>query len=155
MTYNDYLQEKTKTYLAVLKLNDNSITKSNKITIEIGSENDEYVIGNTDYKNGPLINQEYRVALVLFTYMEIKDRLVDIQQSVFSITPFARKTAKPLDLQSNTVAIVLGVLLPIICFLIIISIICHLRRYRLHHNSDQDKAITESIDLQTTYVNFT
>ncbi|XP_053332135.1 receptor-type tyrosine-protein phosphatase eta-like [Clarias gariepinus] len=157
MTYNDYLQGNTKTYLTVLKLNNNIITRSNMIKIEIGSTNDAYITRNTNYKNGPLTNQKYRVALVLFTYIKIKDRLVDIQQSVFSVTPFASITGKPSDHKSNTVTIVLAVLLPIICSLLIIIIIsisiCHLRsdRLRFHHNSDEDEAVTESIDLQPTY----
>ncbi|KAF5891263.1 receptor-type tyrosine-protein phosphatase eta-like, partial [Clarias magur] len=148
MTYNDYLQGNTNTYLTVLKLNDDSITRSNMIKIEIGSNNDAYITGNTDYENGPLTNQEYRMALVLFTYMKIEDRLVDIQQSVFSVAPFASITGKPSDPKSNTAPIVLAVLLPIISSLliiIIIIIICHLRsdRFQLHHNSGQDKAVTE------------
>ncbi|KAI5626890.1 receptor-type tyrosine-protein phosphatase eta-like, partial [Silurus asotus] len=89
MTYNDWLQEKTKTYLTVLKLNNNIITKSNMILVEIGNGKGSDVISNEDFKNGPLSNQSYRVALVLFTYLKIRDRLVDIQQSIFSVTPFS------------------------------------------------------------------
>ncbi|XP_053332114.1 receptor-type tyrosine-protein phosphatase eta-like isoform X1 [Clarias gariepinus] len=149
-TYNNWKQKNPTTYLTVLKLNENSI-RSEVIQIKLGNNNVSDVLSNTDYKNGPLSNQEYRVALVLFTYMEIKDRLVDIQQSVFSVTPFASITAKPLDSLSNTVTIVLGVLLPIICSLIIITIICNSRRLWHHHNFDQNKAVSESIDLQPTY----
>ncbi|KAI5100612.1 receptor-type tyrosine-protein phosphatase eta-like, partial [Silurus meridionalis] len=89
MTYNDWLQEKTKTYLTVLKLNNNIITKSNMILVEIGNDKGSDVISNEDFKNGPLSNQYYRVALVLFTYLKIRDGLVDIQQSIFSVTPFS------------------------------------------------------------------
>lgn len=38
-----------------------------------------------------------RVAMVLFTYLEIKEGLVDIKQSIFSVTPFATKIIKPLN----------------------------------------------------------
>ncbi|KAB5565551.1 hypothetical protein PHYPO_G00242870 [Pangasianodon hypophthalmus] len=154
-TYNDWEEEKTMTYLTVLKLNDNKITRGNMIMIKIGNNNDSDVISNTDYKNGPLTNQDYRVAMVLFTYMEIKDRLVDIQQSIFSVTAFASNIMKPSDSSSNTVAIVLGVLLPIICLFIIIIIIFVTRRLQIHHNPDQNKEVTESFDLQATYVNLT
>ncbi|KAB5565550.1 hypothetical protein PHYPO_G00242860 [Pangasianodon hypophthalmus] len=130
-TYNDWEEEKTKTYLTVLKLNDNTITRSNMIMIKIGNNNDSDVISNTAYKNGPLTNQDYRVALVLFTYLEIKDRLVDVQQSIFSETPFAKSTVKPLDPTTNTLAILLGVLLPIIVLLIITIIVLVIQKRRI------------------------
>lgn len=60
MTYSDWVKEKTKTYLTVLKLNENIISISNMITIEIGSNNVLDVISNTEYTNGPLTNQDYR-----------------------------------------------------------------------------------------------
>lgn len=60
MTYSDWVKEKTKTYLTVLKLNENLISRSNMITIEIGSNNVLDVISNTEYTNGPLTNQDYR-----------------------------------------------------------------------------------------------
>lgn len=60
MTYSDWVKEKTKTYLTVLKLNENIISRSNMITIEIGSNNVSDVISNTGYTNGPLTNQDYR-----------------------------------------------------------------------------------------------
>ncbi|XP_053498368.1 receptor-type tyrosine-protein phosphatase eta-like isoform X1 [Ictalurus furcatus] len=152
MTYSDWVNKKTKTYLTVLKLNENIISRSNMITVEIGSNNVLDVISNTDYTNGPLTNQNYSVAMVLFTYLEIKDRLVDIQQSMFSVTPFASNIIKPLDPSSNTVAVILGVLLPTICIFIIITIIfVMLRRLQTHHNLEP--AVTESFDLQSTYVN--
>ncbi|MCI4381694.1 hypothetical protein PGIGA_G00254890 [Pangasianodon gigas] len=131
MTYNDSVHGKTKTYLTVLKLNDNTVTRSNMIMIKIGNNNDSDVISNTNYKNGPLTNQDYRVALVLFTYLEIKDRLVDIRQSIFSQTPFAQSTVKPLDPTTNTVAILLGVLLPVIVLLIITIIVLVIQKRRI------------------------
>ncbi|KAK3526589.1 hypothetical protein QTP70_030728 [Hemibagrus guttatus] len=107
---------------------------SNMITILIGNYSD--VLNNTAYQNGPLDNQEYRVALVLFTYLKINDRLVDIQQSIYSITPFAKNIAKPLDPTLNTDAIVLRVVLPIICLFIIVIIVVIVRRlHQIHHPS--------------------
>ncbi|KAF4081224.1 hypothetical protein AMELA_G00158950 [Ameiurus melas] len=154
MTYSDWVNKTTKTYLTVLELNEKIISRSNMITIEIGSNNVADVISNTDYTNGPLADQNYRVAMVLFTYLEIKDRLVDIQQSIFSVTPFASNIIKPLDPSSNTVAVILGVLLPIICIFVIITIIfVMLRRLQTHYNLET--AVIESFDLQSTYVNFT
>ncbi|KAK3558495.1 hypothetical protein QTP86_018148, partial [Hemibagrus guttatus] len=131
MTYSDWKNGTTKAYLTVLKLNENENKnrKSNMITIVIGNYSD--VLINTAYQNGPLGNQEYRVALVLFTYLEINDRLVDIQQSIYSITPFAKNIAKPLEPQSYTIAIVLGVLLPIIVLLIIAIIVLVIQKRRI------------------------
>lgn len=60
MTYSDWKNKKTKTYLTVLKLNKNIIHRSNMISIDIGNNNESDVLNNTDYKNGPLSNQEYR-----------------------------------------------------------------------------------------------
>ncbi|XP_046715731.1 receptor-type tyrosine-protein phosphatase eta-like [Silurus meridionalis] len=149
MTYNDWLQEKTKTYLTVLKLNNNIITKSNMILVEIGNDKGSDVISNEDFKNGPLSNQYYRVALVLFTYLKIRDGLVDIQQSIFSVTPFSWITAKPVDSQCKKkilssayiAAISLGLLLP---FISLLTIFFMLRRYRVHCNNDQVRTSTES-----------
>ncbi|KAM9495154.1 receptor-type tyrosine-protein phosphatase eta [Clarias gariepinus] len=133
MTYNDYLQEKTKTYLTVLKRIENSGTRSvdNMIKIELGSNNAADVVSNTNYTNGPLSNQEYSVAMVFFTLLKINRNLVDIDESIFSKTPYSRTTAKPLDPQSNTVAIVLGVLLPIIVLLIIAIIVLVIQKRRI------------------------
>ncbi|XP_053541904.1 receptor-type tyrosine-protein phosphatase eta [Ictalurus punctatus] len=130
MTYSDWVKEKTKTYLTVLKLNENIISRSNMITIEIGSNNVSDVISNTGYTNGPLTNQDYRIALVLFTYLEINTGLVDIQQSILSITPFASIIAHPLEPSSNTIPIILGVLLPIIVILIIAIIVLVIQKRR-------------------------
>ncbi|XP_053497988.1 receptor-type tyrosine-protein phosphatase eta, partial [Ictalurus furcatus] len=130
MTYSDWVKKKTKTYLTVLKLNENIISRSNMITIEIGSNNVSDVISNTDYTNGPLTNQDYRIALVLFTYLEINSGLVDIQQSILSITPFASSIAHPLEPSSNTIPIILGVLLPIIVILIIAIIVLVIQKRR-------------------------
>ncbi|KAF4081216.1 hypothetical protein AMELA_G00158910, partial [Ameiurus melas] len=154
MTYSDWVNKTTKTYLTVLKLNENIISRSNMITIEIGSNNVADVISNTDYTNGPLTDQNYRVAMVLFTYLEIKDGLVDIQQSIFSVTPFASNIIKPLDPSSNTVAVILGMLLPIICIFIITAIIFVMPR-RLQMYLNPESAVTESFDDLSTYVNFT
>ncbi|KAF4081223.1 hypothetical protein AMELA_G00158940 [Ameiurus melas] len=151
MTYSDWVNKKTKTYLTVLKLNEKISSRSNMITIEIGSNNIADVISNTDYTNGPLTDQNYSVAMVLFTYLEIKDGLVDIQQSIVSVTPFASNILKPLNPSSNTVAVILGVLLPIICIFVIIIFVM-LRRLQTHQNLGP--AVTESFDLQSTY-NFT
>ncbi|KAG7324352.1 hypothetical protein KOW79_012368 [Hemibagrus wyckioides] len=129
MTYSDWLNRNTEAYLTVLKLNENKNTRSNMITIVIGNNSD--VLNNTAYQNGPLENQVYRVALVLFTYLEISARLVDTQQSIYSITPFAQNRAKPLDPTSNTLAIVLGVLLPIIVLLIIAVIVLVIQKRRI------------------------
>lgn len=60
MTYSDWENKKTKTYLTVLKLNKNIIHRSNMISIDIGNNNESDVLNNTVYKNGPLSNQEYR-----------------------------------------------------------------------------------------------
>lgn len=60
MTYSNWVEKKTKTYLTVLKLNENRNTRSNMITIDIGNKNDSDIISNTDYQNGPLTNQDYR-----------------------------------------------------------------------------------------------
>ncbi|KAF4081214.1 hypothetical protein AMELA_G00158890 [Ameiurus melas] len=130
MTYSDWVNKKTKTYLTVLKLNENIISRSNMITIEIGSNNVSDVISNTNYTNGPLTNQDYRIALVLFTYLEINNGLVDIQRSIFSLTPFASIIAHPLEHSSNTIPIILGVLLPIIVILIIAIIVLVIQKRR-------------------------
>ncbi|TSK45850.1 Receptor-type tyrosine-protein phosphatase eta [Bagarius yarrelli] len=58
MTYRNWEQGETKTYLTVLKFNENKMTRSNMITVVIGNNSD--VLENTAYKNGPLSNQEYR-----------------------------------------------------------------------------------------------
>ncbi|GAA6107864.1 titin [Tachysurus ichikawai] len=126
MTYSDWQEEKTKAYLTVLKLNEN--TRSNMILVVIGNNSD--MLNNTEYLNGPLVNQEYRVALVFFTYLEINNGLVDIQKSIFSITLFAIDTAKPLDPTSNIVAIILGVLLPIVVLLIFAVIFLIIQKRR-------------------------
>ncbi|XP_047675780.1 titin [Tachysurus fulvidraco] len=127
MTYSNWQEGKTKAYLTVLKLNKN--TRSNMIMVVIGNNSD--MLNNTEYQNGPLDNQEYRVALVFFTYLEINNRLVDIQKSIFSITPFSNYTAKPVDPSSKTVAIILGVLLPMVVLLIFAVIFLIIQKRRI------------------------
>ncbi|XP_058263388.1 receptor-type tyrosine-protein phosphatase eta-like [Hemibagrus wyckioides] len=56
---------------------------------------------------------------------------------------------------ANTVPIVLGVVLPIICLFIMVIIIVIVRRLQIHHSPNQNemKVPTESSDLQATYMN--
>ncbi|KAL6474122.1 hypothetical protein MHYP_G00176830 [Metynnis hypsauchen] len=88
-TYDDWKQKTSQTYLTVLKLNENRITRSEMIQIEIGT--DEFANG-TNYKNAPLVPNQYRVAVVVFTYLYISNGTVDTSLSFFSITPFAPDT---------------------------------------------------------------
>ncbi|KAI5100613.1 receptor-type tyrosine-protein phosphatase eta precursor, partial [Silurus meridionalis] len=117
-TYNNWSQDDTKPYITVLKLNEET-TRSSFITVKIGDKNDSDF--NTIYKNYPLHNQEYWVALVLFTYLKIKDNLVDPQQSICSVTPFSTKTI-----------IFLWVLLPVILIVIIIIAVLIIQKKSLY-----------------------
>ncbi|KAF7702231.1 hypothetical protein HF521_001514 [Silurus meridionalis] len=123
-TYNNWSQDDTKPYITVLKLNEET-TRSSFITVKIGDKNDSDF--NTIYKNYPLHNQEYWVALVLFTYLKIKDNLVDPQQSICSVTPFSSTTARPLPPKT---IIFLWVLLPVILIVIIIIAVLIIQKKR-------------------------
>ncbi|KAI5626889.1 receptor-type tyrosine-protein phosphatase eta precursor, partial [Silurus asotus] len=119
-TYNNWSQDDTKPYITVLKLNE-ATTRSSFITVEIGDKNDSDF--NTSYKNNPLHNQEYWVALVFFTYLEIKDNLVDPQKSIVSITPFSSTTARPLAPKALIYLLVLLLLILILIIIITVFII--------------------------------
>ncbi|XP_060743347.1 receptor-type tyrosine-protein phosphatase eta-like [Tachysurus vachellii] len=152
ITYSDWQKEKTKAYLTVLKLNENKNTRSNMITVVIGNYSD--MLNNTEYINGPLDNQEYRVALVFFTYLEINNGLVDIQKSIYSMTPFAKDTAT-LDSTSNTLAVVLGTVLSVVSIFIIVFTMVMVRRLKIHYSPNQNdvNVVSESSELQAIYEN--
>ncbi|XP_037398440.1 receptor-type tyrosine-protein phosphatase beta-like isoform X3 [Pygocentrus nattereri] len=132
-TYDDWKQKTSQTYLTVLKLNAKRVTRSETIQIEIGTN--EFANG-TNYKNAPLVPNQYRVAVVVFTYLYISDGIVDTSLSFFSITPFAPDTINIYN-PLNTVGIVLGVLFFIIIILIIVIIVfIKLKRQRKKNDTD-------------------
>ncbi|XP_049331024.1 LOW QUALITY PROTEIN: receptor-type tyrosine-protein phosphatase eta [Astyanax mexicanus] len=114
-TYSDWNEKTSKTYVTVLKQSDET-TRSDDISVEIGDE--QVFINGTNYKNGPLTaNTQYRVAIILFTRLKINNGLVDISQSVVSITPFA---VDVINIPYSTSYI--GIIVGLVCFFILLIV---------------------------------
>ncbi|XP_061078513.1 receptor-type tyrosine-protein phosphatase eta-like [Conger conger] len=102
-TYNDWTGDNSVPYLATAREIDTGQNRNeeSELVVEVGSGSDW-----NGYHNGPLKPvTTYRYALVMFTHVVIKDELVDVSESLFSVSPFS---ANDVDLPQNPGVITAG-----------------------------------------------
>ncbi|KAJ8252589.1 hypothetical protein COCON_G00219010 [Conger conger] len=102
-TYNDWTGDNSVPYLATAREIDTGQNRNeeSELVVEVGSGS----VWN-GYHNGPLKPvTTYRYALVMFTHVVIKDELVDVSESLFSVSPFS---ANDVDLPQNPGVITAG-----------------------------------------------
>ncbi|XP_024912020.1 receptor-type tyrosine-protein phosphatase eta isoform X1 [Cynoglossus semilaevis] len=131
-TYNQWRTGKTPVYLTtVIKINPQLRSDANYLSIVVGS-------GSTweGYTNGALIaNKEYQYALGLFTSLILDDGLVNIQESIVSVT-----TVFTINLPQSpaVIGMAVGATLGIFAFLFLILISFIIYWKRLSHKKTTD-----------------
>ncbi|XP_035521032.1 receptor-type tyrosine-protein phosphatase eta isoform X2 [Morone saxatilis] len=131
-TYEQWKAKKTSGYLATVT-DTNSQTRSGEGTVSIHVGDESKWEG---YTNGPLDTGKYKYAIVLFTYLILNNKDVNIQESVFSITPVYQ-----IILPNNpaiVTGIAVGTTLGIFCvlFIILIGFIIYWKRLSQKESSD-------------------
>ncbi|XP_049928086.1 receptor-type tyrosine-protein phosphatase eta isoform X2 [Epinephelus moara] len=117
-TYRQWKAGDTPVYLATVRENElQTRSGESNLIIEVGDESTW-----EDYTNGVLdANGKYQYAIVLFTALNLQDKLVNYQESLVSITPISPAFTLP----SNPVVVIgiaVGVTLAIFFVLLIILI---------------------------------
>ncbi|XP_032379279.1 receptor-type tyrosine-protein phosphatase eta [Etheostoma spectabile] len=116
-TYNQWKEKETSGYMATaVELQTQTRSGASYLNIVIGDETNW-----AGYTNGALdANGQYQFAIVLFTHLNFQNNLVNVQDSVFSVTNYYNAVILP---QSPAViGIAVGVTLGIFCILLIIFI---------------------------------
>ncbi|KAG5849218.1 hypothetical protein ANANG_G00107630 [Anguilla anguilla] len=83
-TYDKWTEGSTTTYLAILKDSESRKRNSGNDLVVVVGDGTKFGL----YRNGPLTSKTYSFAVVTFTYLEIKDKLVSVEKSFFSISKF-------------------------------------------------------------------
>ncbi|XP_035273586.1 receptor-type tyrosine-protein phosphatase eta-like isoform X4 [Anguilla anguilla] len=86
-TYDKWTEGSTTTYLAILKDSESRKRNSGNDLVVVVGDGTKFGL----YRNGPLTSKTYSFAVVTFTYLEIKDKLVSIEKSFFSISKFYKE----------------------------------------------------------------
>ncbi|XP_062402763.1 receptor-type tyrosine-protein phosphatase eta-like [Sardina pilchardus] len=124
-SYSDWEKNKDLSYLSVLNHNGNTRSQMDRIDIHVGSGD-----GREKYRNGPLTpTKTYSFAIVTFTCLEITDGLVDIDQSIYSISITSSWSASvPQDklVIITAVGTTCGIL--ILCLCVAIAVLIFLKR---------------------------
>ncbi|XP_035013187.2 receptor-type tyrosine-protein phosphatase eta isoform X2 [Hippoglossus stenolepis] len=132
-TYDQWRAADTPMYLATVKeTNPQSRSGGNPLNIEVG---DETIWKN--YTNGALeATGEYQYAIVLFTDVTLQDGLVDIEESLASVTMVF--TVVKLPQNPAVIGVAVGATLGIFCilFIILIGFIIYWKRFSRKEPSD-------------------
>ncbi|XP_058501447.1 receptor-type tyrosine-protein phosphatase eta [Solea solea] len=125
-TYDQWKAEQTPVYLAtVTEINPQLRSIQDQLSIEVGDE-----IEWEGYTNGPLDSSRiYQYAIVLFTSLNLQNRLVNYQESLVSITNFYPAVTLPSNPAAVT-AIAVGVTMGIfsVLFIILVGFIIYWKR---------------------------
>uniref|UniRef100_A0A3Q1AWF7 protein-tyrosine-phosphatase n=1 Tax=Amphiprion ocellaris TaxID=80972 RepID=A0A3Q1AWF7_AMPOC len=130
-TYDEWKDEKTPVYLATA-INNTARLQSNEDLIVIGDGSKW-----NGYRNGALnVNGKYQYAIAIFTALELQQDLVDISNSLVSITDFCSVGELPID--PAVIGIAVGATLGIFCilFFVLIGFIIYWKRVSKKETSD-------------------
>ncbi|KAG7244497.1 hypothetical protein INR49_030149 [Caranx melampygus] len=132
-TYHQWRAKETEVYLATIEeVSFQSRSGEGVITIIVGDETTW-----KGYTNGPLdATEKYQYAIVFFTHLETVEGLVDVNESLFSITSPSFTIELPQD--PAVIGLAVGVTLGIFCilFIILIGFIIYWRRLSNKESSD-------------------
>ncbi|XP_050929430.1 receptor-type tyrosine-protein phosphatase eta isoform X11 [Lates calcarifer] len=130
-TYNKWRAKKTPVYLATVT-SFQSRSGQNGLKIVVGDKSTWM-----GYTNGALdANGQYQYAIVLFTSLQYEDEIVDVNQSLLSVTNFYPVVVLPQN--PAVIGIAVGVTLAIFCvlFIILIGFIIYWKRLSNKESSD-------------------
>nr|XP_033491214.1 receptor-type tyrosine-protein phosphatase eta isoform X7 [Epinephelus lanceolatus] len=133
-TYRQWKAGDTPVYLATVRENElQTRSGESNLIIEVGDETTW-----EGYTNGVLdANGKYRYAIVLFTALNLQDKLVNYQESLVSITPISPAFTLPTN-PVLVIGIAVGVTLTIffVLFIILIGFIIYWKRLSKTETSD-------------------